>query len=112
MATQFPASITTLGSALRHLRNARGLTIRGLAAKIGLSAAFISDLEQDRRSTNRIGDIAEALDVKVEDLQCFDSRYVTARVRMWMDVTPGVGKLLMSMMDDGRPVDELQELFD
>ena len=38
------------GKKLRHARKARGLTLRALGQLVGVSDAFLCDLEHDRRS--------------------------------------------------------------
>ncbi len=41
---------TTFGSFLREKRMARGLTLRGMAAKLDLSPVYMSNIENDRRA--------------------------------------------------------------
>ena len=40
----------TFGSFLREKRIARGLTLRGMAAKLGLAPVYMSNIENDRRA--------------------------------------------------------------
>jgi transcriptional regulator with XRE-family HTH domain len=40
---------TTLGKEIQRLREEAGHTLRGFATKVGISAAFLSDIERDRR---------------------------------------------------------------
>ena len=40
----------TFGSFLREKRIARGLTLRGMAAKLDLSPVYMSNIENDRRA--------------------------------------------------------------
>ena len=40
----------TFGSFLREKRMARGLTLRGMAAKLDLSPVYLSNIENDRRT--------------------------------------------------------------
>ena len=42
----------TFGSFLREKRIARGLTLRGMAAKLGLSPVYMSNIENDRVKMN------------------------------------------------------------
>ncbi|MDY4661450.1 helix-turn-helix domain-containing protein [Pseudoflavonifractor capillosus] len=39
----------TFGTYIRQRRQARGLTLRGLAARVGLSPVYMSNIETDRR---------------------------------------------------------------
>lgn len=56
-----------LGPALKMCRERRGLTQTGLAAKCQVSAAYLSMIENDRKtiSLNTLEKIATALDVPV-----------------------------------------------
>ncbi len=69
---QWPPQIVSLGSAIRHLREIRGMTLRQLARDCDLSTPFLCDLEKDRRGTERLDVIAVALGVGVSDLARFD----------------------------------------
>jgi transcriptional regulator with XRE-family HTH domain len=53
-----------VGEEIYRLRQGK-LTLRALAAKVGLSAPFLSDVEHGRRSVRRhLGKLAKALGVK------------------------------------------------
>jgi transcriptional regulator with XRE-family HTH domain len=54
-----------VGDEVRRLREKKGLTLRGLADKVGLSAPFLSDVEHGRRRLSRLDAMAKALGVKV-----------------------------------------------
>lgn len=55
----------TLGSTVRRLREASGLTQQGLASRVGVSASHISHIESDRRdpSVELLRRLAEAFSV-------------------------------------------------
>ncbi|MCY7396794.1 MAG: TetR family transcriptional regulator [Nocardioides sp.] len=61
---------STLGGTVRVLRQGRGLTLRELADRIGVSPATLSGIENGHTgvSSERVSHIAEALDVAVERL--------------------------------------------
>ena len=40
----------TIGSFVRKRRQARGMTLRGLAARLGISPVYMSNIETDRRA--------------------------------------------------------------
>jgi transcriptional regulator with XRE-family HTH domain len=71
MGTKIDESMTALGEHVRKLRQAKGLSVRGLAAKAGVDATWVSRLEHgiytkpDARSPWRL---AKALGVEVEEL--------------------------------------------
>ncbi len=54
-----------IGSRLRELRGIRGISLRKLAEKVGVSASFISQVEQDKcqPSLETLRKISQALDV-------------------------------------------------
>ncbi len=62
--------LTSLGAEVRRQRQARGLTIRGLAEASGLSERFVSDLERGvgNISIARLVEVSSALDVAVGTL--------------------------------------------
>lgn len=61
---------TSAGAAVRRQRLLHGLTLRDLAARVGVSAGTLSGIENDRTgiSVARLHQIAAALDVPVADL--------------------------------------------
>ena len=61
----------TLGEAIYHARQERGITLRQLARTVGISAPFMSDVEHGRRkpSEERLAAIAKALHMSAQKLQ-------------------------------------------
>jgi len=61
---------TSLGQAIRGLRQDRGLTLRDLADRIGVSPATLSGIENGHTgvSTERVAEVAQVLGVAVERL--------------------------------------------
>lgn len=101
----FPPEIQTLGQAVRFLREARGLTLRGLADKVGVSAPFLSDVEHDRRSTPKLAELAHALEVGQDDLSKFR---LGADLKDWLGQNPGLIQLLREMKASDTSVAELR----
>ena len=66
----------TLGELIRELREERDLSLRELATKIEVSAAFMSDVELGRRhpSDKHMAAVARALGTSLEDIQQCDTR--------------------------------------
>lgn len=66
----------SLGQRIRELREQRDISLRELAKKLDVSAAFISDVELGRRypSDEVLVDIARILRVKVDELKSLDTR--------------------------------------
>src|SRR4051812_49764989 len=70
MASQPDWSAEQLGRTLRELRTARGLRLSDLARDTGLSASFLSQVEQGQSdiAVGRLMRIAHALQVPMTDL--------------------------------------------
>jgi transcriptional regulator with XRE-family HTH domain len=83
------------------------MSLRALANKIGVSAPFLSDLEHNRRSTERLEDIAKALNVDPEELKRLDGR-LTADLRDWISANPAMVALLKEMRSSNRSPQELR----
>lgn len=98
-----PSGVASLGEAIRLLREQQGLTLRGLAEKVGVSAPFLSDLEHGRRQTDRHEQLAAALDVPVDELRALDAR-VTPELKDWLAANPKLVTLLKDMKSSGRPI--------
>jgi transcriptional regulator with XRE-family HTH domain len=100
------ASSQTLGDAVRLLREERRFTLRQLADKVGVSAPFLSDIEHNRRSTDRLAELAKALGADEKDLKRLDGR-VSGELKEWMAANPEIGSILEEYRQSGRSVDLL-----
>jgi len=107
---QLPAEVVTLGDAIRWLREERGMTLRALAKKVNVTAPFLSDLEHNRRNTDKLTEIAKALHVDVAELQRLDGR-LTADMKDWIAANPGIVALLKDIRASGRSAEELRSAF-
>lgn len=105
--------MTSLGEAIRVLREQRRMTLRALAERVGVSAPFLSDIEHNRRSTDKLEAIAEVLEVPVEELRQLDGR-VPPDLKEWLASHPGLVSLLRDLQTSGRPVplEALRELVE
>lgn len=67
-----------LGNFVRDKRGERGTSLRAMASSLGISAAFLSDLELGRRSASDavLRRIASFLQVDLDDLRAMDDRIV------------------------------------
>jgi len=72
--------VTTLGDFIRDRRVEKGLTLHAVAKAIGVSTAFVCDLEKNRRNTDRVDALARVLGVDVEELRALDRREPRARI--------------------------------
>jgi transcriptional regulator with XRE-family HTH domain len=108
-------SSTTLGQELRRLRKEAGITLRGLAATVEVSAAHLSDIEHNRRrpSDDLLRRIARALRKAGATFESLDhlATGLDADIREWAASTPGVRKLLRTLKQSGQdPLDLLPAL--
>jgi len=97
---RIPSNIKTIGSAIRFLRERKGMSLRALGATIGVSAPFLSDLERDRRKTDKLAEIAKALDADEETLRALDGR-LTQDLKDWIAANPGMIAILREMRKGG-----------
>jgi len=104
----FPPHVLTIGDAIRYLREQRGLSLRALAGEIGVSAPFVSDVERNRRSTERLSDFAAALGVPVDVLHQFDGR-LSRELRDWISRDPAFVRLLEEQRERGVEPNEIRE---
>ncbi len=104
-----------LGQELRRLRKEAGITLRGLAATVEVSAAHLSDIEHNRRrpSDDLLHKIARALrktGATFESLETLATG-LDPETREWAASTPGVRTLLRTLKQSGhQPLDILPAL--
>ena len=102
---------THLGQELRHLRLRAGIPLRGLAARLNISAAHLSDIEHNRRRPSE--QLLRKIASELSDVGAtFDSleQLVTGLdpvTRDWIASTPGVRALLRAILDSGRSPREI-----
>jgi transcriptional regulator with XRE-family HTH domain len=85
--------ITTLGQHIRQLREERDISLRELASRLKVSAAFLSDVELGRRhaSDRILHDIARLLEASIEDLRSHDTRPPVEEIRKLSNTDPAYG---------------------
>lgn len=66
----------SLGDKIRATRMERDMSLRQLAAKVGCSPPFVSDIELGRRFPSKatLASIAKALEIGLHELSKYDSR--------------------------------------
>jgi transcriptional regulator with XRE-family HTH domain len=79
------------------------MTLRALAKEAGVTPAFLSDLEKNRRNTERLDKFSAALGVPVEELRELDGR-VPIELKEWLQANPSLLALLRELRASGRPV--------
>ncbi|MDE2823499.1 MAG: helix-turn-helix transcriptional regulator [Chloroflexota bacterium] len=103
----------TIGERIRELREDRDLSLRELATTVGVSAAFMSDVELGRRqpSDKHMAALARALDTPLDDLQQFDTRPPLKEFRRATLANPGYGFAFRQLMDKRISPEELLEFL-
>ena len=103
----------TLGGEIQRLRTEAGFTLRGFALKVEISAAFLSDIERDRRrpSEEVLRRIARQLPgTSYEELDTLSTTLERDLQRMVAE-TPEARQLLRTVFESKRdPREVLREL--
>ncbi len=92
---------TTLGERIRELREAQDLSLREFAGKLGLSAAFVSDVELGRRypSGKVLEAIAKMLGTPLEELEKHDTRAPVEGLKRLASSNPAYGLAFRTIVD-------------
>ncbi len=99
----------TLGRRIRELRDQEDLSLRELAEKVGVSAAFLSDIELGRRypSDNKLAKIAHALGTSLDELRTFDTRPPVDELKRLSAENPTYGLAFRRMINKKISPDEI-----
>lgn len=92
-------STLSFGSQLRQLREEQDISLRELAKRVGVSGAFLSDVELGRRfpSSEIIKRIAKEIKVSVDELKEYDFRDEVETIRKMMFADPATGMAFRSI---------------
>ncbi len=103
----------SLGKRIRELREAKDISLRELAKKIGVSAAFLSDVELERRypAEDTLALLAAELGAPIDDLRRFDTRVPVKELQEAARRNPTVGVALRSILESGVSFDRLNEII-
>jgi transcriptional regulator with XRE-family HTH domain len=103
----------TLGERIRELREKKDLSLRELAKKLDLSAAFLSDVELGRRfpSDDVLRKIAKQLNQTVEELKTFDTRAPIEALKRLISSNPLMGVALRRVVEKNVSANDLIELL-
>lgn len=104
----------TLGERIRELREEQDLSLRELAGKVGVSAAFMSDVELNRRypSDKHLRAIARHLKAALADLKEYDTRPPVQELRKAALSDPQYGYAFRQMMDKQISAKEILEFIE
>ncbi|HET9253253.1 MAG TPA: helix-turn-helix domain-containing protein [Candidatus Eisenbacteria bacterium] len=102
---------THLGHEVRRLRLQAAIPLRGLAARLGISPAHLSDIEHSRRrpSEQLLRKIASELCDVGASFEALELLVTGAdpETREWLGSTPGVRALLRTIIESGRSPQEI-----
>jgi transcriptional regulator with XRE-family HTH domain len=105
--------VKTLGQRIRELREERDLSLRELAKKLGVSAAFLSDVELDRRhpSDRVLVKVAQLLNTSVDELRTLDTRPAVEELKRLARADPAYGFAFRQIVDSKLTSQELLDLL-
>jgi transcriptional regulator with XRE-family HTH domain len=91
----------TLGTFIRRKREAKDISLREFARRIGVSAAFVSDIELGRRypSEEFLAKIADELEVEIEELRKLDTRVPVEDIKKMAEADPAFGLAFRTLVD-------------
>ena len=103
----------TLGEHIRELRKEQDLSLRELARRTGISPAFMSDVELNRRhpSNKHLSAISEALNAELAGLLEFDTRPPLREFQKITIADPGYSLAFRQIMERQIPVEELLQFI-
>ena len=101
----------SLGQEIRRLRTKAELTLRKFALDLGISAAYQSDIEHDRRRPpdqllKRMVELLDKVGATYDALEKLDTR-MDPDVRLWANATPGVREMLRQIRESGQDPREI-----
>lgn len=104
----------TLGERIRELRELKDISLREFAARLRLSAPFVSDVELGRRfpSDKVLAEMAKLLSTSVEELKQFDTRPPVEDMRRITTDNPAYGLAFRRVIDQKISPEELMKLAD
>jgi transcriptional regulator with XRE-family HTH domain len=99
----------TLGSFIRKSREAKDISLREFARRIGISAAFVSDIELGRRfpSEDMLLKIAEELNQNAEELRKLDTRAPVEEIKRMAEADPTFGLAFRTLVDRNIKAEDL-----
>jgi transcriptional regulator with XRE-family HTH domain len=103
----------TLGQKIRELREEKDLSLREFAKKIGVSAAFLSDIELGRRYPSKkiLPSISKNLGIDINDLSNYDTRPPIEDIKRLAMEDPGFAMAFRKVIDKKITSEELMDLL-
>ena len=94
-----------LGERIRELRDEKDLSMRELAKRAGISSAYLSDIEFDKRhpSDDVMHRLADALDTTFKELKEYDTRTAVEEMKQRVSKDPRLGFALRRVLAIAAP---------
>ena len=94
----------SLADRIRELRNEKNLSLRELARQVGVSAPFLTDVENHRRypADDTLETLAHVLGTTFEDLKSHDNRPPTREIAELTDSNAGYAFAFRRIVDEVR----------
>jgi len=104
----------TLGQYIREVRDARDISLREFALKLGLSATFVSDIELGKRhpSDEVLAKMAKVLGVPVAELKKHDTRPPVDEMKQIAATDPGYALAFRRLLESSASPEDLMKLAD
>ena len=101
-----------LGQRIREIREEKDISLRELAKKLDISAAFLSDVELGRRYPSKkvLHRLSSELGVKAEELENYDTRPPIEELRKRVLADPAFGLALRKVIDKKISPEDLMKL--
>lgn len=102
----------SLGDRLRMGRALKKKTLRQLASEVGRTAAYLSDIENDRRvpSEDVLSELASALELDVDDLMASAGK-IGEQADQYLRRTPQAGILFRRLSESDVSPEAVEELI-
>jgi transcriptional regulator with XRE-family HTH domain len=106
--------VKTLGQRIRELREQKDFSLRELAKRLGVSAAFLSDVELGRRYPREevFLKLAQGLETTAEDLRKYDTRPPVEDIKKLASSDPLYGIAFRKVIDKQMTAQELIDLLE
>ena len=103
----------TLGERLRELREKHRISLRHLAAKVHITAPYLSDIELDRRhpSDRVLADLARALHASVEELRQHDPKSLLSDIQRRIESDANYAHALRRVLNRCSTAEELLRMI-
>jgi transcriptional regulator with XRE-family HTH domain len=103
----------TLGERIRELREQKDISLRELAKKLGVSPAFLSDIELGRRYPSDVvlARIAKELDTSVQSLKAYDTRPPVEELKKMAAANPLMGMALRRVAEKKVSASDLMDFL-